>query len=363
MTETTALARHSCAACGAKAEWHPSRQALLCSYCGTEAPGELDLQTGQVREIDLVQALRSLPEEQRGWQMERRSVRCRSCEAVTVFDPQRVGQNCDFCGSPELVDYDEIKAPIRPEGVLPFKVSEPKVRESLRAWYAGKWLAPGKLKRKALLDTIRGLYLPYWTFDARVFCRWAADSGTYYYTTQTVRDRNGRTRTRQVRHVRWRPASGSLSHAFDDEAVPGTRGVDPELLRKIEPFPTRAVVPYDTGFLSGFVIEHYQVVLIEAARLAREAMDRRLKQLCGAEVPGDTYRNLRIEPNYSDRTFKHVLVPVWWLKYDYRSKAYRIAVNGSTGEIAGEYPKSFWKIALLVLLGVAAAVTIALIAR
>ncbi len=70
--------------------------------------------TGDVREIDLVSTLRDMPDELRGWQAEKRSVRCRSCKAISVFDPGRVGQNCEFCGSPALVDYDEIKAPIRP---------------------------------------------------------------------------------------------------------------------------------------------------------------------------------------------------------------------------------------------------------
>ena len=68
----------------------------------------------QIHEIDLVATLRELPDEQRGWQAEKRSVQCQSCRAVMVFDPTRVGQNCEFCGSPALVDYNEIKAPIRP---------------------------------------------------------------------------------------------------------------------------------------------------------------------------------------------------------------------------------------------------------
>ncbi len=77
-----------------------------------------------------------------------------------VFDPTRVGQNCDFCGSPALMDYTEIKAPISPQSLLPFKVAQSKVREQIRRWYRSKWLAPGKLKSRALVDTVHGVYLP-----------------------------------------------------------------------------------------------------------------------------------------------------------------------------------------------------------
>ena len=54
----------------------------------------------------------------------------------------------------------EIKAPIRPQSLLPFKVAQTQVREQIRRWYASKWLAPGKLKSRALVDTVHGIYLP-----------------------------------------------------------------------------------------------------------------------------------------------------------------------------------------------------------
>ena len=244
-------------------------------------------------------------------------MQCQSCRAVMVFDATRVGQNCEFCGSPALVDYQEIKAPIRPQSLLPFKVAQSQVREQIRRWYASKWLAPGKLKSRALVDTVHGIYLPYWTFDAHVVCPWRAEAGHYYYTTESYRDNQGRTQTRQVQHVRWENAAGTVTHFFDDEPVPGTQGVRHDLLRKIEPFPTPDLVPYDAAMLSGFVVEHYQIVLLDAAERSIQQMRAALEALCAQQVPGDTYRNLEISPTFSDRTFKHVLLPVWLLTYNY----------------------------------------------
>lgn len=351
MADVAALHKHPCAACGAQAEWNPVRQALVCSFCGTIAPFSID-EAGAVVELDLVKALRELPDEARGWMAERRSVQCQSCKAVSVFDPARVGQNCDFCGSPKLVPYEEIKAPIRPQSLLPFKVSESDVRDRIRQWYASKWLAPNSLRKRALVDRVGGIYIPYWTFDAHVVCPWEAEAGHYYYTTETYRDNQGRRQTRQVRHVRWEPASGEVRHFFDDEPVPGTHGVSVELLKQVEPFPTAELVPYDTAFLSGFVVEHYQVVLLEAAEASQAQMKHKLHDMCAREVPGDTHRNLQIHPAFSGQTFKHVLVPVWLLTYIYANRPWQVVVNGYTGRIAGEYPKSWWKIAFLVLLAV-----------
>jgi hypothetical protein len=119
-------------------------------------------------------------------------------------------------------------------------------------------------------------------------------------------------------------------------------------------------VAYDTAFLSGHVVEHYQVVLLDAAQRSQEQMHAQLEQLCAGQVPGDTYRNLQIDPQYSARTFKHVLVPVWLLTYTYGAKAFNVIANGYTGKIAGRYPKSFWKIALVVVLAIIAAIIFAI---
>jgi hypothetical protein len=39
------------------------------------------------------------------------------------------------------------------------------------------------------------------------------------------------------------------------------------MLRRIEPFPTKELVPYNAGFLSGWVVERYQIDLVAAAQL------------------------------------------------------------------------------------------------
>jgi len=340
-----ALQKHACPACGAQAEWSASKQALICPFCGTQSPYQIDADTGKVQEIDLIKALREIPDEQRGWQTERRTVQCQSCKAVMVYEPARVGQNCEFCASPALVDYQEVKAPIRPQSLMPFKVSQTDIRDGIRRWYGSKWFAPGALKSKALVDQIKGLYVPYWTFDAQVHCRWEAEAGYYYYVSEEYRDNQGKSQVRQVQKVRWEYASGELDHVFDDEPVPGTKGVDLSLLRQVEPFPTTTeLVPYDTAYLSGYVVEHYQIVLVDAAKQSRDAMHDQLLSLCAQQVPGDTQRNLQIQPEYSGETFKHILVPIWLLTYTFGARTFQVIANGYTGVIAGKYPKSAWKI-------------------
>ncbi len=356
MAEAVAQKKFSCPACGAEANWNPAKQALVCAFCGTTSPAQVELAadgTQVVQELDLAAALRAIPDSARGWQAKKTSVRCQSCQAISVFDPERVGQRCDFCGSSALVPHEEIKEAFRPESLLPMKVSESQVRENIRRWYSSRWFAPNRLRKAALTDTVRGLYIPYWTFDAQVHAQWTAESGYYYYETETYTDANGKTQSRQVQKTRWEPSSGSLDHFFDDELIAASRGVEPDLLRRVEPFPTDTLAPYKAGFLSGWVVERYQIDLVAAAQHARQVMDQKMISLCAREVPGDTHRSLRVRSDFSEQTFKHILVPVWLLSYHYGARAFQVVVNGSTGAIAGRYPKSWVKILLAVLAGLA----------
>jgi Zn finger protein HypA/HybF involved in hydrogenase expression len=367
MPEATAQKKFSCPSCGGESQWNPAKKALICPFCGTVSPAQVELTASGhevIVEHDLVAALRGIPDSQRGWQADRISVKCQSCQAISVFDAKNVGQRCDFCGSSALVPYQEIKEAFRPESVLPMKISENQIRDSIRKWYGSRWFAPNKLKHGAMTDLVKGLYIPYWTFDAQVHGEWTAESGYYYYETETFRDANGNTQTRQVQKVRWVPSSGALDHFFDDELVPASRGVQEEMLRKIEPFPTTTdLVPYNAGYLSGWVVERYQLDLVAAAQEARGEMDAEMERLCAAEVPGDTHRNLQVQNDYSGQTYKHILVPIWLLTYNYATQNFQVVVNGYTGTIAGKYPKSWIKITLAVLAALAAAGLLLLLAN
>jgi hypothetical protein len=341
--DLTAIKKFNCTACGAEAVWTPAKKTLVCPYCGTVANVELNKDVAAVRENDLLLALKSVPEEEAGWQVARKTVKCQSCQAISVFDLARIAQRCDFCGSPSLLALDDIQAPVRPEALLPFTVPDTKVREDIRRWYGSHWFAPNALGNKALTDTLHGLYLPYWTFDANIYAQWQAEAGYYY----TVQDSQGRSEQR----VRWESASGELEHYFDDLLVPASRGVHASLLGAIAPFPTTdTLVPYDPGYLTGWVVEQYQINLEAAAHASHESMEEHITSMCSRQVPGDTQRGLTVQTQYSGQTFKHVLLPVWLLTYNYGSKSYQVAVNGVTGKISGEYPLSWIKVTIVTVL-------------
>ncbi|MDH1289702.1 zinc ribbon domain-containing protein [Comamonas terrigena] len=348
--------KHPCPECGGNLEWNAKAQALKCPYCGTTAPWSEATREELGRAVveqDLAEALRN-PASGRGWGTDARyEVQCQNCRAISVFLNKTAAQRCDFCGSPAIVAHEERNDAITPQSILPFQISDGQIRDRIRQWYGSRWFAPSTLKTAALTDTLHGIYLPYWTFDAHADAQWQAEAGYYYYRTETYRDADGSQQTREVRHVRWESASGQLQHFFDDALVPGTVGVQPDLLRQVEPFPTTTdLKPYTPEFVRGWTVERYQVDLSKAAQLNEQDMDAQLRSLCARQVPGDTMRNLQVQRQYTGRTFKHTLVPVWLVGYTYGRTTYQIVANGYTGQIAGERPYSWVKISFAVLCAV-----------
>jgi hypothetical protein len=352
----SAREKFHCPACGAEANWNPTKQALICPFCGTESPATLQTRGADtvIVEHDLVAALRNIPDSSRGWQAEKIAVRCQSCQAISVFDPGKIGRRCDFCGSTALVPYEQVKDAFRPESLLPLKIAEPRARELIRAWYGRQWLAPSAFTRQALTDTVKGIYLPYWTFDADASAEWTAEAGDYYWVQQG---------NQRVRRVRWYPAAGSLTHVFDDDLVCASLGVDAGKLRRVEPFPTDSLVPYDAGYLSGWTVERYQIDLVAAAERSRQQMRATLEALCARQVPGDTHRNLVVNATFTHQTFKHILAPVWLVTYNYGTRRFQVVLNGVTGRIAGSRPWSWIKITMLVIAVLIVAMMVAMIGR
>ncbi len=150
-----------------------------------------------------------------------------------------------------------------------------------------------------------------------------------------------------MRETRWTAVSGHIDKFHNDVLVMASRSLPAEIVGATERWDLMKLVPYKPEFVSGFQAEAYQVGLKEGFPIARETIDRQVASAIKSEIGGDHQRINDVATRYSDIKFKHVLLPVWISAYRYRDKPYRFVINGQTGEVSGESPKSWWKIALL----------------
>jgi len=346
-----------CPNCGAETTWDPDADALACQHCGQHTP--VPRATDEIEE----RPLEAAGEAARGLGLEARAVRCGECGATVALEDVATAADCVFCGSSNVLAQASNRNALRPESLIPLDVGREAALTGVRRWLRRLWFRPNALKDLKRLEPV-GVYLPYWTFDARVHSDWSADAGHYYWVTQMVpMVVNGkmRMRRRRVRKIRWVPAWGDRDDAYDDLLVNASLGVPDGLAAKLGGFDTRALVPYRPEYLAGWRAEEYQLDLEAGWALGRARVVETQHARCAGDVPGDTHRHLRVSNHIADVRWKHVLLPVWTLSFEYGGRRWPVLIHGQTGRVIGRAPWSWVKLLLLALvIGFAALLVVAL---
>jgi predicted RNA-binding Zn-ribbon protein involved in translation (DUF1610 family) len=343
-----------CDQCGAELTYQPGTTELTCQYCGhaNQIPQSAD----DIHELDFERHLAALEDAETT--EEHATLHCDGCGANVDRPANVTAFECPFCGA-NINLTTQIQRLIRPRALLPFKVEQAEAQARFRNWLRKLWFAPNKLKQFARLnEKLRGVYVPYWTYDSKTVTHYTGERGEDYYVTVG----SGKNR-RRVRRTRWYHASGVVWNRFDDVLVLGSRSLPERYADELEPWDLGSLVDYDDAYLTGFTAESYQIDLKEGFGRARLKMDPIIRDTVRHDIGGDRQRIHSLKTEYRNVTFKHILLPVWISAYHFRDKVYRFLVNARTGEVQGERPWSAWKIALTVLAAAAVVGTLVYVFR
>ena len=359
-----------CPSCGSQLRYSAKNKKITCDHCGYLE--EVNHANDKVVEKSLHDALNKKPEfvpEDIG----KKVFNCDSCGAKFMVESDRLKVNCGFCGS-RNVNLEAFKHNyILPVGIIPFYISRDEAMIQFDKWISeGWWTTPYKFRNAASLENLHGIYLPFWTFDANAKAQWSGQAGVYQQNMQTAMQgmrggRRGMSMRGAMRglntnfdpnqpinamgnangngspvQVRWQSKSGNLAHFFDDVLVVGSMGLEQSYINKILPFRLEEVVNFDPLLMVNWEAEIYSMDVDRGYHFAEQIMEHRTRQMCSAQLGGDTQRNLQVSNQLSDQTFKHIILPLWISSYTYKDKIYHFTINGQTGKIYGKKPKSFF---------------------
>lgn len=327
----------------------PDTQALGCDYCGSSI--EINSQAGDIKEYNFEtgEALCSTD-----WGSQTKVIQCENCGAKTILEAHNTAQHCAFCDSSHVVNIDEVPG-IKPESLIPFKVSTEKAKQVFSKWINQRFFAPKKLKGNHQMSHLKGVYIPYWTYDTQTHSAYKGEKGTYYYVNETVWvTRNGKkvSENKRVRKTRWEPTRGTYQQFFDDELIHGSKQLDASLAGKFSTFNLIELVEYKPDYLSGFIAEKYSIGLKEGWDTAKLRIKEKIRQGIIRKINGDEVRNLQVNTSYTETTFKHILLPIWISAYAYQGKNYQFMINGQTGEVVGKAPVSIPKVMCVSIIAV-----------
>ena len=339
-----------CPSCGGVMDFDPKTGGLLCPYCGhTQEIAVKEDEPTQAGELSFDTAVNK---ENCNWGAAKKTVVCKACGAESVYDALEISAVCPFCGSNQVMEAADQNT-IAPGGVVPFQYSDEQAADLFKSWIKKKFFCPKLAKESAKAKSFKGVYLPYWTFDAQ-------SNSTYrgeYGIDRRVKE-NGEEKT----VTDWKRCSGHYSEFFNDELVCATTNQNRSMLRGIEPFRTEENKAYKPEYVAGYAAERYAVGLKEGWNIAKQSMDAKIRSGVTNKIHqdyhADSTRNIQISSSFSNLTYKYLLLPVWMSSYKYKDKVYNFMVNGQTGKVSGKTPVSVPKVIITVLGCIAAAALI-----
>ncbi len=345
MTQPTSVpVSGPCTRCGIQLDYLPGIDVMRCPNCGYEQPA-----AGSARPVweHPIEELGALPRKPVA-QIAPYRYLCHSCGAHA--QSPSLSEMCQFCAAP-LVAESGGDGQIVPEAVLPFALDQQAAWRSLRTWATSRRFAPSALKR--MTDaSVRGIYVPHWTFDSYTVSQYQGARGRHYYTSSSSTDANGNTTTSQTRHTSWRRTAGEVRGFFDDVLVLGSGRLDPAKMTKLEPWPLRQSVAFHPDHLTGYQTLRYELEPEQAFELAKRRMDPVVRTSVRRDIGGDDQRITSLRTWHHHVHYKLMLLPVWLASYPLGGKRYEVLINSRTGAVLGGRPYSAGKIAVTTVAGV-----------
>ncbi len=329
----TVLQEYKCPCCGGAIAFDAMLQKLKCPYCDTEFEPETlaaydeDLKSDTPDDISWDS--KAGGEWQEGEEDGLRSYVCKSCGGEIVGDATTAATSCPFCDNP-VVMMGQLSGDLKPDLIIPFKLDKKAAKEALKKHYQKKILLPKIFKQENHLDEIKGLYVPFWLYDAD------ADANIRYKATRV---RMWSDSNYNYTETSFFSVSRGGSIGFANVPVDGSTKMDDALMESIEPFDFKDAIDFQTAYLAGYFADRYDVNAEESISRANTRIKKSTEDSFASTVVGySTVIPEHSSIKLSEGKAKYALFPVWILNTSWEGKKYTFAMNGQTGKLVGDLP-------------------------
>jgi DNA-directed RNA polymerase subunit RPC12/RpoP len=332
--ETMSLMEYKCPNCGGAITFDSGTQEMVCPYCDAKFDVEaLKFYDEQLSGNQDSEAIDWGTEQGTEWQEGEQEGMfvyvCNSCGGEIVGDDTLGATACPFCGNP-VVMMSQFSGTFRPDTIIPFKLDKEAAKKALTDHYKEKRLLPKVFKDQNHLDEVKGMYVPFWLFDAD------ADAAISYKATRTRSWREGDydcTETSYYGIYR----EGSIG--FDGVPVDGSTNMEDKLMQSIEPFDMNEAVDFQTAYLSGYLANKYDLDAEACVPVANERIGNSMQEEFRRTVTGyDSVTPEAVNISTSNAAMRYAILPIWILNTSWKGKNYVFAMNGQTGKLVGDLP-------------------------
>lgn len=326
-----------CLGCGGELKFSPQEQALVCKNCGRVHKFETK---NNVLKFDFdAQNLVETNQEKT-----KKTTNCANCGALLEVEEREITKKCPYCESNFVLDKSEISG-LKPNNIIPFAFSKEKAIEYYKKNVKHKWLLPNKFKKNPNIDNVSGTYISCFSFDSNTSSNY---SGALSIDRTEFRDGKSYTRT-ETKFI-----SGSKNLDFENFLIESSSLTNQKFFEEIKPYNVdeSTCFEYDENFLRGYNVESYDNDVNSCKKISEELMKVQIKNSILSNYHYSRVQYFNLTTTFSNNKFSYILLPIYFINFNYKNKTYRTYLNGQTGKIGNDLPKSKVKIAFLVLLGI-----------
>jgi hypothetical protein len=298
--------RFICPKCGGKMVYSADGRQIICEFCANRERKNQENEMAGEQDFFLAMATKKGHTRQ----MDTITFDCDGCGSQFILPPARMTITCPFCGSAYVAKSSDPKSTLQPNAVIPFKISETRVKEILREWF--KVHTP---KPPFQVTSGMGMYLPIWSFCIE---------GPVPYHYQVEKDEKMVT------------VEGEDFMLESGIRVCATEKTPPGWLNEIGSYKLQETTPFDAGMLSDWVAETYQINVGDASLTARQIALEEMKKRIMMNLEGGGSHLQVISSKISVVSFELILLPVWWILYQSEGRQFHTLVNGSSGKVRDE---------------------------
>lgn len=348
----TVLQEYKCPCCTGALTFDSTLQKMKCPYCESEF--DVESLAGLDKDLNSESALAasytgSKDQSDRVWHDEEIDgfsvYACRSCGGEIIGDDTTAATSCPYCGNP-VVMMGKVLGKMKPDLVIPFKRNKKAAVAALKKHYGGKRLLPNVFKDENHIDEVKGIYVPFWLFDANV------EADVSYEAT---RQRHWSDRKNDYTETSYYQVDRRGTIAFRDIPVDGSSKMADDIMESIEPFDFSQAVPFQTAYLAGYLAEKFDIDAQESRQRASMRIKKSVEDSFAETVEGfSSVIAKELETRMLSSRAKYALLPVWYLYTSWKGNKYIFAMNGQTGKLVGDLPldkakarKWFWGLTVL----------------
>lgn len=300
-----------CKNCGGNVVYSPEKGVMFCSFCDSEKSEErTDESLGEL-------------------------TICPNCGGEVTVKEHTSATQCPSCDC-YLILNERVEGQYAPKTIIPFKLGKETCKKSLRDKFARFRFAPTDFLSEARLNSMQGIYVPFWFYDYNAHWDFQAEgtrirewtSGDTAYKETSIYD------IRRDMDIQFRKIPVDASEEMPDD-----------VMDLVEPFDYGQMIDFTPEYMSGFSAEKYNMTSDVVENRAHKKMSDDAKALLNSSYSGYVSVNvLRQDLQLRDKNADYGLLPVWKYIYKYKESAYPFYVNGQTGKIVGNPPTSEKKV-------------------